>query len=79
MSIYKHVHDHNTTGIVQVNIRNRFRSCSRDSLGVLICSFSFDLLWFPARRCDISGTFAVPLVVFVVLDSLLGVPIALCF
>ena len=36
-----------------------------------------DLLWFPARRCDISGTLVVPVVVFVVLDSLLGVPIAL--
>ena len=33
----------------------------------------------PARRCDISGTLVVPLVVFVVLDSLLGVPIALFF
>ena len=42
-------------------------------------SFSIDSLWFPARRCDISGTLVVPLVVFVVLDSLLGVPIALFF
>ena len=79
MSIYKHVHDHNTTGIVLESIRNRFRSCSRDSSVVWICSFLFDLLWFPARRCDIFGTFAVTLVVFVVLDSLLGVLIALCF
>ena len=42
-------------------------------------SFSIDSLWFPARRFDISGTLVVPLVVFVVLDSLLGVPIALFF
>ena len=41
--------------------------------------FSFDSIWFPARRCDISGTLVVPLVVFVVLDSLLRVPIALFF
>ena len=27
-------------------------------------SFSIDLLWFPARRCVISGTLVVPLVVF---------------
>ena len=31
-------------------------------------SFSIDSLWFPARRCDISGILVVPLVVFVVLD-----------
>ena len=29
----KHVHDHNTTGIAQVSIRNRFRPCLRDSSG----------------------------------------------
>ena len=46
---------------------------------MLFFSFSIDSLWFPARRCDISGTLVVPLVVFVVLDSLLGVPIALFF
>ena len=28
-------------------------------------SFSIDSLWFPTRRCDISGTLVVPLVVFV--------------
>ena len=37
--------------------------------------FSFVSLWFPARRCDISGTLVVPLVFFVVLASILGVPI----
>ena len=42
-------------------------------------SFSIDSLWFPARRCDISGTLVVPLVVFIVLGSLLGVPRALFF
>ena len=36
----------------------------------LFFSFSFDSLWFPARRCDISGTFVVPLVVFVHLNWL---------
>ena len=45
----------------------------------VVFSFSIDSLWFPARRCDISGTLVVPLVVFVVLDSLLGVSIALFF
>ena len=48
-------------------------------IDVFFFSFSIDSLWFPARRCDISGTLLVPLVVFVVLDSLLGVPIALFF
>ena len=33
-------------------------------------SFSIDLLWFPARRCDISGTLVVSLVVFVVQNFL---------
>ena len=33
MSIRKHVDDHNTTGIAQVSIRDRFRPCSRDSSG----------------------------------------------
>ena len=52
------------------------RGCSPvHSCGVVImdllvdrCCFSFsiDSLWFPARRCNISGTLVVPLVVFVV-------------
>ena len=32
-SVNKHVNDHNITGITQVRIRDRFRSCSRDSSG----------------------------------------------
>ena len=32
-SISKHVDDHNTTGIAQVSIRDRFRPCSTDSSG----------------------------------------------
>ena len=32
-SISKHVDDHNTTGMAQVSIRDRFRPCSRDSSG----------------------------------------------
>ena len=81
MSINKHIEDHIITGIAQVSIRDRFRPCSRDSSGgrTMFYPASFDLLWLPARRCDISGTLVVPLVVFVVLDSLLGVPIALFF
>ena len=43
-----------------------------------VCDF-IRFLQFYLRRCDISGTLVVPWVVFVVLDSLLGVPIALFF
>ena len=33
----------------------------------LFFPFSFDSLWFPAHRCDISGTLVVPVVVFLIL------------
>ena len=33
MLINKHVDNHNTTGIAQVSIRDRFRPCSKDSSG----------------------------------------------
>ena len=48
-------------------------SCGVVIMDLLVdrCCFSFSIgsLWFPARRCDISGTVVVPLVVFVVTNS----------
>ena len=61
------------------NWKGKKNTCLLIDVFFFFFSFSIDSLWFPARRCDISGTLLVPLVVFVVLDSLLGVPVALFF
>ena len=59
-SVNKHVDEHNTTRIAQMGIRDR--SSSTCLLTDVVFSFSFESLWFPARRYDISGTLLVSLV-----------------
>ena len=77
-SQHHNINVHNITGMITTS-----HSCDVVIMDLLVdrrCFFlSIDSLWFPALRCDISGTLVVPLVVFVVLESLLGVPIALFF
>ena len=94
MSINKHVDDHNITGIAQVSIRDRFRPCSRDSSGGRTTRKQSNAatenrtckptscIGITPSECSLSKNKAMGTpsrLVFVVLDSLLGVPIALFF
>ena len=84
MSISKHAEDHKTTGIALISIRDRFCPCSRDSSGDRSSATGF--LLFHLNRYGSPPGVAISLVplwfpwwFYVVLNSLLGVPMALFF